>query len=92
LAGGNQAHPSVWSAWLGFNLSHGLGVFTVGLLFLLIASYDFGVVERVDAIRPLALAFALAYLVLSLRFWFWGPVAITATASACFTTAIALPA
>src|SRR5436190_24326104 len=38
---GDEARPSMWSFWLGFNLSHGLGVFTFGLLGLLIAVDDF---------------------------------------------------
>ena len=89
--GGNAA-PSMWRAWLGFNISHGLGVFTFGLLCLLIATHDFSLVERIDAIRPLTIAFSAAYLALSLRFWFYGPAIITGTATACFTVATVLSA
>jgi hypothetical protein len=77
----------MWSAWLGFNISHGLGVFTVGLLCLLIATYDFRLVEDIAAIRPLTIAFSAAYFVLSLRFWFYGPAIVTGIATACFTVA-----
>jgi hypothetical protein len=56
-----------WSAWLGFNTSHGLGIFTFGLLCLLIATDDFILVERIDAIRPLTIALSAAYIGLSLR-------------------------
>ncbi len=89
--GGNAA-PSMWRAWLGFNISHGLGVFTVGLLCLLIATHDFELVERIDAIRPLTIVFSAAYLALSLRFWFYGPVIITGIATGCFTVAAVLSA
>jgi hypothetical protein len=89
--GGNAA-PSMWRAWLGFNISHGLGVFTFGLLCLLIATQDFNLVERIDALRPLTIAFSATYLVVSLRFWFYGPTIITATATACFTIAAVLSA
>ena len=82
----------MWSAWLGFNISHGLGVFTFGLLCLLIAAQDFTLVERIDAIRPLTIAFSAAYLALSLRFWFRGPAIITGSATACFTVATVLSA
>ena len=37
---GGDAAPSMWRAWLGFSISHGLGVFTFGLLCLLIAIHD----------------------------------------------------
>lgn len=90
--GGDGARPSMWRAWLGFNISHGLGVFTFGLLCLLIATQDFTLVERIDAIQPLTIAFSAAYLGLSLRFWFYGPALITATATACFTVATVLSA
>jgi hypothetical protein len=89
---GGSAAPSMWSAWLGFNLSHGLGVFTFGLLCLLIATHDFGLVERIDAIRPLTIAFPAVYLAVSLRFWFYGPALITGTATACFAVATVLSA
>jgi hypothetical protein len=85
-----RSAPTMWNSWLGFNISHGLGVFTFGLLCLLLATYDFGIVERVDAIRPLAIAFAGTYFVIALRFWFWGPVLLTAVATTCFTVATVL--
>ena len=79
--------PTMWNAWLGFNISHGLGVFSFGLLCLLIAVNDFGIVEQVGAIRPLSIAFAAAFLALSLRFWFSGPAILCGVALACFTAA-----
>jgi hypothetical protein len=47
-------------------------------------------VERIDAIRPLTIAFSAAYLVLSLRFWFYLPAILTGMATACFTVATVL--
>lgn len=82
-----RSAPTMWSSWLGFNISHGLGVFIFGLLCLLIASYDFGLVTRIDAMRPLTFAFAATYLLVALRFWFWGPVLLTAMATVCFAVA-----
>jgi hypothetical protein len=87
---GGSAAPSMWNAWLGFNLSHGIGVFTFGLLCLLIAIHDFGLIERIDAIRPLTIVFSAVYFAVSLRFWFYGPALITGTATACFTVATVL--
>jgi len=88
--GGRGAKPSMWRAWLGIHLTHGLGIFTFGLLCLLIATHDFTLVERMDAVRPLTIAFSAALLVVSLRFFFYGPVIITGTATACFTIATVL--
>jgi hypothetical protein len=87
-----RSAPTMWRAWLGFNISHGLGVMVFGLLCLLIASSDFSVIERIDAIRPLTIAVSACYLALAVRFWFWGPVVICGTATACFTVAWVLSA
>jgi hypothetical protein len=90
--GASSSSSSMWSWWLGFNLSHGLGVFVFGLLCLLIATYDFSLIERIDGIRPLTIAVPAVYLAVALRFWFYGPVIITATSTACFTVAAVLSA
>jgi hypothetical protein len=92
MFGGSGATPSMWRVWLGIHISHGLGVFTFGLLCLLIATHDFKLVEDIHAIRPLTIAFSAAYLALSLRFWFYGPAILTGTATACFTVATVLSA
>ncbi len=90
MFGAGGTRPSMWRMWLGFNISHGLGVFAFGLLCLLIATRDFSLVERVDAIRPLTIAFSAAYLALSLRFWFYGPAIVTGTSTMCFIIATVL--
>jgi len=82
--------PSMWRVWLGVHIVFGMGIFTVGLLLLLLATYDFELVEQIDAIRPLAIAFSASVLVVALRFFFYGPVIITGTATACFTVAAVL--
>jgi hypothetical protein len=90
--GGSGATMTMWDAWLGFNISHGLGAFTFGLLCLLIGANDFELVERVDAIRALTIAVPVIYVVVALRFWFYGPLIITAASTACFTIAALLSA
>ena len=90
--GGDGATPSIWRFWLGFNISHGLGALTFGVLCLLIATHDFNLVERIDAIRPLTITVSAAYLALSLRFWFYVPALIAGIATACFTVATVLSA
>lgn len=92
MVGGSGDRPSMWRAWLGFNISHGLGVFTFGLVCLSIAVQDFSLVERIDAIRPLSIAFPAVYVLISLRFWFRGPAALTGFATVCFVVATVLSA
>lgn len=81
-----RARASVWNAWLGFNLSHSLGLLVFGA-----ASIGLGLwLERLPGSRPLLAApavISLAYLALALRFWFWAPAALFAVATACFAAA-----
>lgn len=90
--GGDKSRPTVWSAWLGFNFSHGLGIVTFGALCLLIALHDFDLVERIDGLRPLTIAFPAVLLAVALRFWFYVPVLIAGTATACFAISAVLSA
>ena len=82
--------PSMWNAWLGFNISHGLGVFAVGALCLLIALQDYALVDSVDAVRPGSIAFSAILLATALRFWFWGPVLIAGSSLASFVVSAAI--
>ena len=78
------------SAWLGFNIGFGLGVFAFGLLCLLVATHDFKLVERIGAIRPLTIAVSATYFAISIGFFFSGPAIITGIATVCFTIAAVL--
>ena len=86
---GTRARPRTHQR-LGINIGIGLGVFGFALLSLLIATHDFKLVERIDALRPLSIAFPAAFFALSLRFWFYLPALISATATACFIVATAV--
>lgn len=85
--GSGHERPSMWQAWLGFNISHGIGVASFGLVLLLLALHDFELVEEVGAIQPLSVGVGLAYFLVSIRFWFYGPTIASGIGSACFTIA-----
>jgi hypothetical protein len=89
---GDEARPSMWSAWLGFNVSQSLGAFTFGLFCLLISSYDFRLVTRIDALQPFTIAVSAAYFAIALRYWFYGVMLLMGVATACFTIAAVLSA
>jgi hypothetical protein len=82
---GDGATPSLWRFWLGFNLSHGLGVLAFGLLCLLIAAHDFDLVERISGLRALTIAIPAAYLTISFIFWFYLTSLVAVVATVCFT-------
>jgi hypothetical protein len=87
---GAAPSPSMWRAWLGFNLSHGLGLLAFGLLCFVLGTDDFDLVTEIDSILPLTIVVSATYLVLSIRFWFWVPTLIIGVGAACFTVASVL--
>lgn len=84
---GGESRPSLWSFWLGFNVSHGLGALAFGLFCLLLAGEDFGLVERIDLLRPLTIAVAAGYFAIALRYWFNAVRLLTGAATVCFILA-----
>ncbi len=76
-----------WNAWLGFNLSHSLGLVLFGGGLITVAWLHFPAYAQSLSMQVAAAVVAGAYLVLSLRFWFWGPVAGTGIGLVCFLTA-----
>ncbi len=64
----------MWLAWVGFNLSHSLGVVLFGVLVVLVGRSEavFEVEGRV--FLPLAVLVSTGYLALAVRFWFRTPI------------------
>ena len=77
------ASTSTWRAYLGFNLSHGLGVAGYFLTAWLLSRDLSGVVARDRALRVLFAAFSTMWLVVALGFWFYAVDVITGFAAAC---------
>src|SRR5438034_335635 len=69
--------PPLWNAWLGFNLSHSLGLLVFGTVFGAMAVSDFGAVVENLFLRFGAVLVGLIYLLLALRFWFWVPAVLS---------------
>ena len=65
---------TMWKAWLGFNLSHGLGLMFFGLASFLIAAHDFDLILKLRPLLLVVIVTAAIYLLLAIRFWFRGPV------------------
>jgi len=81
-----SARANVWEAWLGFNISHGLGmlVFGAAVIWLGLNLEHF---EVTSAALLLPVVIGLIYLLLSVRFWFYAPAVSFAIATACFVAA-----
>jgi hypothetical protein len=78
--------PSLWDTWIGFNISHGLGVGGIGLIVAFAALS--GDLAAVPWLLPFAVLWAAMWVVVAARFWFLGPVIITVSALLCWCIAL----
>ena len=81
---------NLWRAWLGFNLSHSLGIVVFGSALLVLAFHQFTAFAQSVPIQCSAAGIASAYLIISSRFWFWVPTAGFGAALACIVMAAVL--
>lgn len=66
---------SIWRAWLGFNLTHSLGLAVFGTSLLLAAVPDFEVVSSRTWVTGSAILVSGLYTGVAFRFFFWAPTA-----------------
>lgn len=78
--------PTLWDTWIGFNISHGLGVSGVGLI-VAIAALS-GDLATLPWLLPFAVLWAAMWMAIAFRFWFLGPVIITCSAFLCWSIAM----
>jgi hypothetical protein len=74
----------VWRAWLGFNLSHGLGVFFFGFVYLALATQSFALLQAAPVLLIAAPVIAIVYVVLSVKYFFRVPAMGSAVGAVCF--------
>ena len=73
----SRNRTNMWDAWLGFNLSHALGLVV------------FGVVCITTSAKPwLLVIIAAIYLILAVRFWFYAPAILTGWSLVFFVLAL----
>lgn len=85
-------HPQInlWRAWLGFNLSHSLGLVVFGGAFLYLGVSHPSVFSRSLPLQGCSILVSGAYLVLSLKYFFSSPAIGSGASLACFALASAL--
>ena len=85
-------HPKVnlWQAWLGFNLTHSLGIILFGGAFLYIGIFHSVLFSQSPFLQGCSILVSAAYLVISLKFFFSTPAIGLGIAMACFVLATAL--
>jgi hypothetical protein len=85
-------HPqtNLWKAWLGFNLSHSLGLVVFGGTFVAVGLFHFSAFAQILWLQGCAILISTAYWIMSIKFWFSKPVLASGLGLACFVIASGL--
>jgi hypothetical protein len=75
---------TIWKSWLGFNLSHSLGLVVIGGLLTGLALRDFELVRQSPFLQGASVVVAVLYFSLAVRYWFWAPATVFAVGALCF--------
>lgn len=82
----------MWLSWVGFNLSHSVGILAFGAFVLVIGASSVGFAQRAAVCVPLSVLVSVSYLCLAVKFWFRTPIIGCALSVGCFVTSWALMA
>jgi hypothetical protein len=74
----------MWKAWVGFNLSHSLGVLLLGVVVVLVGQSEAQFLQGGQTFVPFALVASAAYLALAVKYWFRTPIAGCAIGAVLF--------
>ncbi len=85
-------HPDInlWRAWMGFNLSHSLGLVMFGGAFLYLGVFRLPWFSQSWLLQACSILVSAAYLLMSLKFFFSTPAIGSGIAMACFALATAI--
>jgi hypothetical protein len=68
------SRTNMWLAWVGFNLSHSLGILFFGIAVLLIGRSTSSFTAEGRLFGPLAVVVSTGYLFLAIKYWFRTPI------------------
>jgi hypothetical protein len=75
---------TLWSAWIGFNASHSLGLLLFAATYLVLAIGHMSVLRESTTLQWLPVVASGGYLALARRYWFLSPLVGVAIAGTCF--------
>src|SRR5262245_23938475 len=67
-----SSHMTMWKAWIGFNLSHSLGLLFFGAVFGYLAIFRFSALQHSTFLLVTGALVVIMYAVLSRLYWFSG--------------------
>jgi hypothetical protein len=80
----------MWLSWVGFNLSHSLGIIAFGTFVIVIGMNSVSFAQHEAAAVPLSLLVSALYLCLAAKYWFRTPIIGCALSVGCFITSWAV--
>jgi hypothetical protein len=82
-------HPDInlWRAWLGFNLTHSLGLVVFGVFYIYLAFAQMAVYRESAFLQFLAVVVSACYLIVSKFYFFSKPALGSSVALVCFILA-----
>ncbi len=89
---GIALHPAInlWDAWMGFNLTHSLGIVLFAGAYLYVGMFAAPAFAQSVSLQACAIGVSAIYLVISLRFFFSKPAIGSALGLALFVIATVL--
>ena len=76
-----SSDTTMWKAWVGFNVSHSMGLMLFGLIYGYLTVYQWEVLRRSYFLSGLGLLVLVGYVVLARVFWFKDPLIGVSTAT-----------
>jgi hypothetical protein len=69
-----SSETTMWKTWVGFNVSHSMGLMLFGLIYGYLTLYRWDVLQKSYFLAGLGLVVLVSYVVLARVFWFSGPL------------------
>ena len=68
-----SSETTMWKTWVGFNVSHSMGLMLFGLIYGYLTLYRWDVLQKSYFLAGLGLVVLVSYVVLARVFWFSDP-------------------
>ena len=72
-----SSETTMWKTWVGFNVSHSMGLMLFGLIYGYLTVYQWEVLRRSYFLSGLGLLVLVGYVVLARLFWFKDPIGVS---------------
>jgi len=79
---------TMWKAWIGFNISHSLGLIVIAVLYFVLASFHIDLLLTHIWLLIVAIITSFIYLLLAEKYWFKIPKALFLISFILFTMAL----